>query len=230
MRVLELGIGVGNVAMLVAETVGPKGAVVGIDAEERAVKAARRRSAEAGLSQIEFVVGADQDLEKLGPFGAAIGRMVLIHQPDPDGHDPPNGGGSQEGGIIAFLEGAPHIGSVMMPELPIIGAASESVSNFMRVALSNYDVAGRIIPCFLDAGLPEPRVLWEAIVAGSDTKYLRWFVLTYQTFLPIMERFGAVNPAVGDPATLYERALAETNAMRARGTTPPYASAWAIRP
>ena len=82
-----------------------------------------------------------------------------------------------------------------MPELKLNRAASESLLKFTRVALPNHDIAGRIIPCFLDAGLPEPRVLWESIVTGSDDlKYLRWFVLMYQTFLPIMERFGVVDP------------------------------------
>jgi ubiquinone/menaquinone biosynthesis C-methylase UbiE len=230
MRVLDLGTGVGDVAMLLAETVGPTGAVVGIDAEERAVAAARRRAEEAGFRQIEFVVGTDQDLEKLGLFDAAVGRLVLMHQRDPTATIRRVAAAVRSGGIVAFLEGAVHIRPTMMPELPLTRAASDSVSNFMRVAMPSHDVAGRIIACFLDAGLPEPRVLWESIVPGSDTKYLRWFVLMYQTFLPFMERFGTVNPAVGDPATLYERALAETIAARAQGATPPYASAWAIRP
>ena len=72
---------------------------------------------------------------------------------------------------------------------------------FMRVALPSHDIAGRIIPCFIDAGLPEPRVLWELIVPGSDITHLRWFISTYTTFLPLMERFGTVDPAVGDPET-----------------------------
>jgi ubiquinone/menaquinone biosynthesis C-methylase UbiE len=231
MRVLDLGTGVGDVAMLVAETVGPRGTVVGVDAEERAVAAARRRAKEAGLNQIEFVVGTDQDLEKLGPFDAAIGRLVLVHQPDPVATIGRVAKAVRSGGIVAFLEAAAHISPPMIPELPLNRAASESMLKFMRVALPNYDIAGRIIPCFVDAGLPEPRVLWESIVpAGSDMKYLRWFVLMYQTFLPFMERFGVVDPAVGDPATLQDRLIEEWRPARAQGATPPYASAWAIRP
>ena len=118
----------------------------------------------------------------------------------------------------------------MIPELPLNRAASDSVFKLFRVALPNYDIAGRIIPCFLDAGLPEPRVLWESIVPGSDMKYLRWFVHMYQTLLPLMERFGVVDPIVGDPATLQDRLIEEWRPTRAQGATPPYASAWAIRP
>jgi hypothetical protein len=47
--------------------------------------------------------------------------------------------------------------------------------NFMRAVLPSHDIAGRMIPCFIDAGLPEPRVLWESVVPGSDTKWcVRW--------------------------------------------------------
>jgi precorrin-6B methylase 2 len=44
MRVLDIGSGVGDVAVLVAEVVGPSGSVVGIDAAERAVEAYRHRA------------------------------------------------------------------------------------------------------------------------------------------------------------------------------------------
>ncbi len=108
-------------------------------------------------------------------------------------------------------------------------AVGESLTKFMRVALPSYDIAGRIIPCFIDAGLPEPRVLWELIVPGSDPTHLRWFISTYTTFLPLMERFGVVDPTVGDPETLSDRIVAAVRALRAQGATAPYASAWAVR-
>jgi ubiquinone/menaquinone biosynthesis C-methylase UbiE len=229
MRVLDLGTGVGDVAMLVAETVGPRGKVVGVDAGERAVRVARGRAEEVGLSQTEFVVGTDRDLEKFGPFDAVIGRFVLVHQPDPMATIGRAAKTVRSGGIVAFLEAAAYIGP-MTPELSLNRAASESILQFMRVALPNHDIASRIIPCFLDAGLPEPRVLWESILPGSDMKYLRSFVLMYQTFLPLMEQFDAVDSVVGDPATLYDRLLKEWSSPRAQGGTPPYVSAWAIRP
>ena len=68
MRVLDIGSGVGDVAMLVAEVVGPSGSVVGVDAAERAVEASRHRAREAGLQHVKFAVGTDRDLDKLGQF------------------------------------------------------------------------------------------------------------------------------------------------------------------
>src|ERR1700759_1730420 len=54
-RVLDLGSGVGDVAMLVARLVGPEGAVVAIERDDRSISRARSRAAEAGLHNVEFV-------------------------------------------------------------------------------------------------------------------------------------------------------------------------------
>lgn len=51
MAVADFGSGAGDVAMLVAEAVGPAGKVVGIDAEQRAVEMAAARARKAGLRQ-----------------------------------------------------------------------------------------------------------------------------------------------------------------------------------
>ena len=220
MRVLDLGTGVGDVAMLVAEMVGPKGAVIGIDAETRAVEAAQRRAEEAGLDQIEFVVGTDEDLQKLGQFDAAIGRLVLVHQADPAAMIGRAANAVRSGGIVAFLEAAVHISGPLMPELKLNRAASESLLKFTRVALPNSRHRRQDHSVLPRRWIAEPRVLWESIVTGSDIKYLRWFVLMYQTFLPIMERFGVVDPVVGDPATLQDRLIEEWTASRAQGAHP----------
>src|SRR6187549_1252068 len=76
MRVLDLGSGAGNVARLVAELVGPGGAVVGIERDSAAVELARRRT---DAANIEFRVGDAQTLEGVeGGFDAVVGRLVLM--------------------------------------------------------------------------------------------------------------------------------------------------------
>jgi SAM-dependent methyltransferase len=230
MRVLDIGTGVGDVAQLVAEVVGSSGSVVGIDGAEKAVQASRHRAINAGLRHVEFVVATDQDLEKLGQFDAAIGRFVLMHQPDPAAMVRRAAAAVKSGGIVAFLEPAVHVGGSTLPEVELIRAVNESWKTFMTRALPSPDIAGRLIPCFLDAGLPEPRVLWESVVPGSDRKWLDLLVKQYETFLPFMERLGVVDPRVGDPATLPDRILAAARAARAQATTSPFASAWAVRP
>ena len=53
-RVLDLGSGVGDVAMLVARLVGPSGEVVAVERDPRSIARARARVAEAGLRNVSF--------------------------------------------------------------------------------------------------------------------------------------------------------------------------------
>src|SRR3979411_3336194 len=53
-RVLDLGSGMGDVAILVARLVGPSGEVVGIERDASSIARARARVAEAGLRNVSF--------------------------------------------------------------------------------------------------------------------------------------------------------------------------------
>jgi len=54
MRVLDLGSGIGDVAMLAAELVGPSGWVVGIDRNPQAISIATQRARDGGLHHLAF--------------------------------------------------------------------------------------------------------------------------------------------------------------------------------
>src|SRR5262249_21529813 len=53
-RVLDLGSGVGDVAMLVARMVGPSGEVVAVERDRNSIAKARTRVAEAGFHNVSF--------------------------------------------------------------------------------------------------------------------------------------------------------------------------------
>ena len=65
-RVLDFGTGAGDVALLVAQTVGPSGTVVGVDHDERSVRLSQQRAAAAGLRNTTFAVGGDDSLAQHG--------------------------------------------------------------------------------------------------------------------------------------------------------------------
>jgi ubiquinone/menaquinone biosynthesis C-methylase UbiE len=146
---------------------GPTGSVVGIDREERSVASARLRATEAGYSNVAFAVAGDESLPADAPFDAAIGRFVLIHQRDPAAMIRRAAAVVRPGGGVAFLEPAVHCDGHSLPELELVSAAAGSIKRLMLAALPSPDVAGRMIPCFIDAGLFEPKVLWESVVPGS---------------------------------------------------------------
>ena len=82
-RVLDLGSGVGDVAMLAARLVGPSGEVVAIEREARSVNRARIRAADAGLQNVRFVETNIAHFSSDAFFDAAVGRYILQFLPDP---------------------------------------------------------------------------------------------------------------------------------------------------
>ncbi|RKH28899.1 class I SAM-dependent methyltransferase [Corallococcus praedator] len=80
MRVLDVGCGRGLVSLLLARLVGARGQVVGVDIDSRSLAVARETVQDA---RITFVEGDFRSLSsEHGLFDAAVGRRVLMYQPD----------------------------------------------------------------------------------------------------------------------------------------------------
>ena len=228
MRVLDLGSRPGDVAFLVTEAVGPSGSVVGVDREERSIDLARRRAAEADTATLRSrspATGPPAD----APFDAAIGRLVLIHQRDPAtmsaGRRPSSG-----------REASSPFSSRRFTSMVIPCRRSSSCAR--RPEASALHARGAAEPrrrrpddpLLHGGGAARTESLMGVGRAGLERRRLAaLFVLTYKTFLPLMQKFGTVDPRVGDPETLAERITAEAFAKRAQGVTGPFASAWAIK-
>src|ERR1700737_64522 len=82
-RVLDLGSGVGDVAMLAARLVGPSGEIVGVERDTRSIARARVRVAEAGLRNVTFTQSDAAEVSSDRLFDAVIGRFILQFVPDP---------------------------------------------------------------------------------------------------------------------------------------------------
>src|SRR5215510_12843730 len=78
--ILDLGTGAGDVALLAAEVVGRSGRVVSIDRDANNLAHARKRAAELGFANIEFVESDIAAPPSDAPFDLAIGRYVLMYQ------------------------------------------------------------------------------------------------------------------------------------------------------
>ena len=82
-RILDLGSGVGDVALLAAELVGSDGQVVGIDIDGSALVVARKRTVARGLTQVSFVESGLAEFVAEEPFDAIVGRLILQFLPQP---------------------------------------------------------------------------------------------------------------------------------------------------
>jgi ubiquinone/menaquinone biosynthesis C-methylase UbiE len=84
-RVLDIGSGVGDVAMLAARLVGPSGAVIGVERDPVTIATARSRVANAGLSNVSFMESDIRGVPSTEHFDAVVGRAVLQYLPEAGG-------------------------------------------------------------------------------------------------------------------------------------------------
>src|SRR5215471_6331049 len=82
-RVLDLGSGVGDVAMLAARLVGPAGEVVGVERDSRSIVRARTRVSAAGFTNVSFTENDVSEVRTSKLFDAAVGRSILQFVSDP---------------------------------------------------------------------------------------------------------------------------------------------------
>lgn len=221
MRVLDLGCGLGDVALILAEIVGPGGAVVGLDREERALGMARERAAEQRLSHVQFIAGdvTALDASALGvAFDAVIGRCILGHLDDPGGALRDTVRRVRPGGIVAFqgMDSTLSALTIARSRLPLL----QRVHDWL---VRGHAAAGKALPhemdelprAFLAAGLPAPQLAaLTEIGVGEDAYLLPYLALTMRGLLPLYTRLGTLTPEEVDIDTLEGRLRAEVRGVQ----------------
>jgi SAM-dependent methyltransferase len=227
MRVLDIGSGSGDVAMLAADLVGPEGTVVGVDRSHEALTVARERAELWGHTNIAFVEGAVEDLADRTEFDLAIGRYVLIHQADPAAMIRAAAEHVRPGGTIAFHEFANYGEPQSLPPVPlwteVVGWIIEALSSVM----THPDAGGRMMTHFRDAGLPPPSMFCEVPVGGGrEGAHYAWVALSVRNLLPQMEKIGLATPEEVDIDTLEERLRDAVAAAQAQVLCPMQFCGW----
>ncbi|HZT83011.1 MAG TPA: methyltransferase domain-containing protein [Gemmataceae bacterium] len=82
MHCLDVGCGIGEVALALAEWVGPRGRVVGIDVNDGYLAVAREQAARRGLGAV-FRRGDVFDLHEEAAYDLVYARFVLTHLSEP---------------------------------------------------------------------------------------------------------------------------------------------------
>jgi SAM-dependent methyltransferase len=190
MRVLDVGCGAGDVAMLAAELVGLGGRVVAVDRDPRVLAVAARR-AQAALHQIEFrdnwaSIFADGML-----FDIVIGRYVLIHQSDPMGLIRALARLARRCGVVAFHEVSIQNVPWTVPSIPLLESARELVAGALLQSLPHHDAADRLAEHFVSAGLPFPDLFCESLMGGGpDCPLCGWAADLLRSLAPKLTEMG----------------------------------------
>jgi SAM-dependent methyltransferase len=155
MRVLDLGCGLGHVAFIAAEVVGPEGRVIGIDASARLLAVADERRRAAGIEHLRFCEGDVRTWRDEDPFDAIVGRLILSHLPDAVAvarhHMPAIRHGAGVFVAIDFDVG----GARAEPQVPLVTQALEWVRGAFRRAGADPTIGTRLAMILGEAGLQE---------------------------------------------------------------------------
>ena len=227
MRVLDLGSGAGDVAILAAELVGPSGAVVGIDRNSQVVSIATERANRASFKHLSFHEAAVETFVDDAGFDLVIGRYVLVHQTDPVAFLRAAARLAKPGGSMAFHELRLRDACRSVPNVPLWDMIDTLVRVAFTSALPHYDVGDRLIEHFGHAGLPEPDLFCEIHVWGAaDAPHYAWMVDTLRVVLPQLRRLGIIAADFVGIETLETRLRDAVRQAHSQVTGLPQICAW----
>jgi ubiquinone/menaquinone biosynthesis C-methylase UbiE len=202
-RVLELGSGVGDVAMLVARIVGPSGEVVAIERDPKSIAKASARVTEAGFHNVSFNESNVDEIRGEKPFDAAVGRFILMYLPDPVATLRSVSQVVRSEGVLVFQE--PDWVPVLahLAKLPLWFATASLIDKTMRVS-ANHDMGSELYYTFVEAGLPGPAIRME-LPMGRESYLAQWYYDTLCSLLPQVEQLQMPIESLGSLDTLVER-------------------------
>lgn len=229
MRVLDVGSGPGDVAFIAAQLVGPTGTVLGVDASSDVVEFARGRAAERRLSTVRFEQATIEDIAADG-FDAVIGRLILMHLPDPVSTLRRLAGLVRPGGLVAFCEF--DIGAVRsIPEAPLSRALVDGIGRVLQSVGLDPAFGTTLHTLFQQSGLGMPQLTLGAPVGtANDTDAWTYSVEVWRLLYPFAEQLGLASGELAEIDTLLPRMLAQAAAGDAILVLPPMITAWASVP
>jgi SAM-dependent methyltransferase len=235
MRVLDIGSGVGDVSLLLAEIVGPTGMVVGIDVDSEALAKARHRAGIEGAQNIRFIEGDIRKVDVFESFDAAVGRLVLLHFSDPAEGIEAAARHVRAGGTIAFQEMDMDIEvhSCSYPAADTLwNVAGRAIVETFTAAGVHVRMGRKLVEVFLKAGLPTPRLLQEATVgAGPEYDGYGWIANTMRSLAPVAQKLGVTLPNELEPLeSLAERIRDEVLSRNLMVWSGSYVGAYACKP
>lgn len=231
-RVLDVGSGVGDVAFLTAELVGPDGEVVGVDLDGAALATARGRADLLGFRNVSFIEGDARTAELGQGFDAAVGRLVLLYVADPSELLRAVADRVRPDGVLAFqeLDMDPEVPSFSTEPAQLWDETGRRIIQTFVQAGTRVRVGRELFTVFTNAGLPAPQVREETLIGGGPefTGY-GWLAGVARSLAPLMERFGIATASELDIDNLADRIRTDAVRHQSLVWAPPLIGAFARR-
>jgi SAM-dependent methyltransferase len=229
MRVLDLGTGLGHVARIAGELVGPAGRVIGLDQSSEMLAVAAERTRAAGADHVSFVSGDAAAWRDAEPFDAVVARLLLFHAADPAAVVRHQLGNVRGGGLFVAIDfdlGA----SRTEPALPVAEAALRWVHDAFRAAGAWPRIGASLGTLLEDAGLAEVRTFGvQAYVSPRDRSGPAMLAGVVRSMAPAILRHGIATEAELDLPTFEQRLRDQATAAGAVVLPPTVAGAWGRR-
>ena len=157
MRVLDVGCGPGDVSFIAARLVGPTGTVLGVDAAPEMIELAGARAAEQGLSTVHFKQAAIDAITLDGQVDAVVGRLILMHVPDPPATLRRLSSLVCPSGLIVFSEND-ITGARSTPDMPLFRQVTTGIARAFEAMGLSPQFGTTLHTIFADAGLGAPHL------------------------------------------------------------------------
>ncbi len=228
-RVLDLGSGVGDVAMLAARLVGPSGEVVGIERDASSIALAEARVAAAELRNVTFTQRDVTQIAADEPFDAAVGRFILMFLPDPLSVLRSVVRLVRPGGVLAFQEPSWVPMLALGARLPVWSRVLSSIHQTFLRSGANPETGLDLFRVFKEVGLPAPSMHMELLL-GSDAESTGIILDVLRSLLPVARQHNISLEALGDFSTLPKRIQAEVVAANTVVSFVPLVGSWSRKP
>ena len=227
MRVLDIGCGPGDVSFIAARLVGPTGTVLGVDAAPEMVELARARAAEQGLAAVHFTQSTIDAVALEEPVDAVVGRLILMHLPDPAATLRQLSTWVRPGGVIAFSENDIN-GARSIPDMPRFRQVTAGIVRAFEAMGLNPQFGTTLHTIFADAGLGAPHLtLGTPIGTAAETDILAYAAEVWRLVSPMAQQLGFAVEELADIDNFVPQFREEALAVDALITMPPIISAWA---
>jgi SAM-dependent methyltransferase len=225
MRVLDLGTGIGHVAMLIAEMVGPEGRVVGIDNSQKLLDVAALRA--AAWPQVRFIHGDVRDWRAGETFDAIVGRLILFHLADPVSVLRHHTAALRAGGLLLALDF--DLGAARAePALPLVTEALGWVNAAFRHAGASPAIGTKLALLLAEAGLADVQGFGvQGYIAPGDPRGPALLSGVVRTLAPQIAAAGLATPEQIGIDTLEARIAEAVRSAGAVVLPPVLGGAWA---